>query len=133
MPTYRQNELRWFWKLPVLVVATVFTYGQLTICIIATPVKWISKHVGKLPLYVSYHWESGCYRFPATIWNAIFSWQKRKPLRQENVNYLCSRILCQIKFKTDFKLQQQFLPTLSHLFSNYWDAAPRCLNDDSGV
>lgn len=47
MPTYRQNELRWFGKLPVLVVATVFTYGQLTICIIATPAKRTSKQLGR--------------------------------------------------------------------------------------
>lgn len=36
-------------------VATVFTYGQLTICIIATPVKWISKH-----------WLESCHCMSAT-------------------------------------------------------------------
>lgn len=37
--------------------------------------------------------------------------------QQENVNYFCSDILRQIKYKINFKLQQQSLPMLNQLFS----------------
>lgn len=113
MPTYRQNELGWVWKLPVLVVATVFTYGQLTICIIATPAKRIGS------MLESCHGMSattGCYGLPATIWNAICSWQRRS-LPARKCELLLLNILGQIEYKTNFKLQQQSLPMLNQLLS----------------
>lgn len=113
MPTYRQNELRWVGKLPVLVVATVFTYGQLTICIIATPAKGTSKHVGKLPAEVSYHggggWllQASCYHLGSHF---LLASRPEMPISFAAMFYARSN-------KTNGKLLQPFLPTLNQLLS----------------
>lgn len=46
-----------------------------------------------------------------------FAAGREEAFQQENVNDFCSNVLCQIKYETDFNLQQQSLSVLNQLLS----------------
>lgn len=50
-----------------------------------------------------------------------FAAGREEAFQQENVNYFRFKVLCQIKYKTNFKMQQQSLPTLNSCLASYWD------------
>lgn len=46
-----------------------------------------------------------------------FAAGREEAFQQQSVNYFCFNVLCQIKYKTNFNLQQQSLPMLNQLLS----------------